>query len=78
MEINSIVQKINTFNTMEEAKAYIESLKLSKGNLLKISKTVDANVSQKDNKAKIIDWIINATIGLKLKCEAIAEIDLSR
>lgn len=78
LDANKIIEKINEFNTREEVGTYLESLKLKKSELLGIGKKLNCHVSAKDNKEKLIDWIVNGTIGSKLRIEAIKNIDLSR
>lgn len=78
MEINNLALNIEEFNTREEAQKYIEDLKLKKENLFYIGKLVNANISKKDTKQKITEKIIDATVGARLRVEAISQIDLSR
>lgn len=76
--MENIIEEIKKLNTREDVRKYITSLKLKKSELLDIGKKLKCNVNSKDNKEKLIDWIINGTIGVKLRVEAIAKIDLSR
>lgn len=78
IEINNLASNIKQFNTREEAQVYIENLKLKKESLLSIGKLVNANISKKETKQKIIEKIIDATVGARLRVEAISQIDLSR
>lgn len=78
IEINNLASNIKEFNSREETQKYIEDLKLKKDDLLAIGKVVNANISKKDNKQKIIEKIIDATVGAKLRVEAISQIDLSK
>jgi len=78
IEINDLAFNIKQFDTREKTQKYIEDLKLTKEKLLAIGKLVNANMSKKDNKKKIIEKIIDATVGAKLRLEAISKIDLSR
>ena len=78
IEINDLAFNIKHFDTREKTQKYIEDLKLTKEKLLAIGKLVNANMSKKDNKKKIIEKIIDATVGAKLRLEAISKIDLSR
>lgn len=76
--INNLVSNIKEFNSREETQKYIEDLKLKKDDLLEIGKLVNANISKKDTKQKITEKIVDATVGAKLRVEAISQIDLSR
>lgn len=78
IEFDNLVSNIEKFNKREEAQKYIESLKLRKEDLLSIGKLVNANMSKKDNKTKITEKIIDATVGARLRVEAISQIELSR
>lgn len=75
---NKIAEEIKKFNTREEVREYLVSLKLKKNELLNIGKNLNCHVNAKDNKERLIDWIVNGTIGAKLRVEAIADIDLSK
>lgn len=78
IEINNLASKIKEFNTREETQKYIEELKLKKDDLFVIGKLVNANISKKDTKTKIAEKIVDATVGARLRVEAISQIDLSR
>ena len=69
---------INKLNSREAAFTYIEELKLKKEELIEIGKLVNANVFKKDNKQRIIERIVEASVGTRLRSEAIKEIDLNR
>lgn len=78
IEISNLASSIKEFNTREETQKYIEDLKLKKDDLFSIGKLVNANMSKKDTKTKITEKIIDATVGAKLRIEAISQIDLSK
>jgi hypothetical protein len=69
----SIIEKLNT---REEAKAYIDNLKMKKEELIYLGKLVNANISSKESKAVITDKIVEATVGANLRSKAISGIDL--
>ena len=78
IKINNLISKIKEFKTREETEIYIEDLKLKKEELIELGRLVNANISKKDNKKKISEKIVDATIGTRLRVEAIGQIDLSR
>ena len=78
IKINNLISKIKEFKTREETEIYIEDLKLKKEELIELGRLVNANISKKDNKKKIAEKIVDATIGTRLRVEAIGQIDLSR
>lgn len=73
-----VTTEIENFNKREDVQAYIEDLKLKKDDLLELGKLVNANISRKDTKTKITEKIVDATVGARLRVEAISQIDLSR
>jgi hypothetical protein len=69
---------LERFNSREEAKEFIDNLKLKKEELISLGKLVNANISNKDSKQRLADKIIEATVGSKLRSEAISCINLGR
>lgn len=78
VEFNNVISDIENFNKREDVQAYIEDLKLKKDDLFELGKLVNANMSRKDTKTKITEKIVDATVGARLRVEAISQIDLSR
>ena len=53
--------------TYEEAQIYLQGLKLSKPKLVELAKSLSACIKSRDNKDQIIEKIIQATVGNRLK-----------
>lgn len=57
--------------TYEEAKSYLQGLKLNKPKLVELAKSLSACMKSRDNKDQIIEKIIQATVGNRLKMEVL-------
>ncbi|MEG0772630.1 hypothetical protein [Clostridium sp.] len=64
-------QAIINFNTRDEARAYINSSKLKKPDLIFLSKFMSVHINRSDKKEDIINNIIESVIGSRLRVEAI-------
>lgn len=75
---DTITLALHSFKSREEAYGYLENLKLKKDELIRVGELISANVNKKDNKARILEKIVESTVGARLRTEAIKSIDLSR
>lgn len=69
--IEKHTQVISSFNTREEAKAYFNSIKLKKEDLVILCKLMAVHINKSDKKEEIINKIIESVVGSKLRIEAI-------
>jgi hypothetical protein len=75
-KFDDVIFEINKINSREKAFELIENLKLKKEDLFNLGKLVNASISKKDRKDIIIERIIEATVGVRLRDEAIIAIDI--
>lgn len=66
-----IIKKLESMDSKQDGEKYLESLDLKKIQLEKILKELDSPFEKKDNMAKMISKIIEATIGFRLRSQAI-------
>lgn len=66
-----IIKKLESMDSKQDGEKYLESLDLKKIQLEKILKELDSPFEKKDNMAKLISKIIEATIGFRLRSQAI-------
>lgn len=70
-EIDDIINILNSINSRREGESFLISKKTSKSDLESIAKRMDIPLSKKDNIAKMIQKIIEGTIGYRLNSQAI-------
>ena len=68
---NEIINILNSINSRREGESFLISKKTSKSDLESIAKRMDIPLSKKDNIAKMIQKIIEGTIGYRLNSQAI-------
>lgn len=64
---------LKQFQTCEEAHTYLHELKLNKVQLVDLAKRLSICIKSRDNKEQIIEKIIQATVGNKLKMVVLGE-----
>nr|MDE6695640.1 hypothetical protein [Muribaculaceae bacterium] len=68
---SEVIQRLESMHDKEKGKVYLESLNLKKAQYEKILKELDSPFDKKDNIARLISKIIEATIGFRLRSQAI-------
>ncbi|WP_370789678.1 hypothetical protein [Bacteroides nordii] len=71
IEIDNIINILNGINSREEGESFLISKKMSRSELESIARRMDIPLSKKDNIAKIMQKIIESTIGFRLNSQAI-------
>lgn len=67
LEIKDIINKLNSFNTQEEAKEYLINQKFTVKLLKEVAKQSDIYIKSKYNKNQIIDSLVEGTVGVTIK-----------
>lgn len=75
-DINECIDRIALFSSREEAKAYLKEAKHPKAVLEEIAGQLKVHVLKNDTKDKMIDKIVEAVVGARLRSEAIRDTDL--
>ncbi|MDE7413493.1 MAG: hypothetical protein K2N05_06865 [Muribaculaceae bacterium] len=68
---SEVIKRLESMCDKEKGKVYLESLNLRKVQYEKILKELDSPFDKKDNIARLISKIIEATIGFRLRSQAI-------
>lgn len=71
VEIDYIINMLNSINSREEGLNFLTSRKLTRSNLESIARKMDIPFSKKDNITKVKQKIIEGTIGFRLNSQAI-------
>ncbi|MCL1997570.1 MAG: hypothetical protein FWG65_02250 [Turicibacter sp.] len=71
-----ICEHIETLDSREEGRKYLNSLKLKRSELIEICRFYSTGVMAKDTKATLTDKIIEMVIGAKLRSSAIYRVDV--
>ena len=66
-------EQLKLFKTCEEAKVYLYQLKLGKAQLVDLAKQLSVCIKSRDTKEQIIEKIIQATVGNRLKIVVLGE-----
>ena len=71
INFEKIYQKIAAMTSREDGFAYLKKHNYTKKNLELLAKYLDVNIKRADKSEQVIDKIIEATIGYRLRSEAI-------
>lgn len=74
--IELYINKIENYDSREEAHNFIQELNLKKVELVEIAKQLKIHLNKSDKKDIIVKKIVETTIGSKLRNDAIKNIDL--
>ena len=72
-DISSIIDKLNLKTSREDAESFLKSNDLKRSDYEIILKKLDLPFLKKDNISKLIDKIVEGTIGFKLRSQAIQD-----
>ncbi|MFX3645935.1 MAG: hypothetical protein ACE3K2_15175 [Paenibacillus sp.] len=72
------VNKLNEFNDRNGAEEFLLQKNITKNDLSKISSMLDIYVNKSDAKEKIIDKIIESTVGARIRSQAIKDTKLKK
>ena len=80
MDLVSVCEKLSSFETREEAvEFFAKNTPLTlKTSLIKLASLLSVYINKRDNKDKIIEKIIESTVGAKIRSKAIEDTDMSR
>lgn len=70
-ELSHIANKLKESEDREEAAKYIRSLKFTKDKLILLGVKLGINIAKRYNKDKIINVLVEETVGTKLKIEGL-------
>ena len=70
-DIEHLCAFLKTVETREKAKTHFEELRIDKSTLLEVAKHYNIPLMSKDSKAQLLDKIIEATVGSRLRSDAI-------
>ena len=71
VDVSAIRIRLDSCHTREEAAIVLDELALSKSSLLRLSKGLDLPSQRDDSVSKLIDRIIDSTVGFRLRSRAI-------
>jgi len=77
-EIGEITEKLDAFQSTEEAKAYLSGLNVAKPKLKSIATHYGIPVRSKDTNAQIVDSIVGNVVGSKLRFDALLTTGLNK
>ncbi len=72
------VSKLKGLETREEATMLLSQKSILKKDLIEIARTCNVHINNSDKKAKLIEKIVEATVGASLRSKAIRETDVRR
>ncbi|OIJ11109.1 hypothetical protein BKP37_17010 [Anaerobacillus alkalilacustris] len=73
-----VVAKLRYMDSREEATTILSARDILKKDLITIASTLNVHINKSDNKAKIIEKIVEATVGAQLRSKAIMETSVKR
>lgn len=76
VDLDSFFKELDSFEDREQARTLFERHSLRKADLMEIARHYSISVTPKDNNAKIVDRIIEMTVGAKLKHETLLKASL--
>ncbi len=76
-KILNICDKLNSIKSKEEAYKLLNDKSIKKDMLIDIAKHMDIHVLKSYNKAKIIDRLIESTVGLSIDRDSINNVDIN-
>jgi viroplasmin and RNaseH domain-containing protein len=68
---DEVCEKVQTFNSREEAREYLENLNYKKSQLIEIARYFKIALLSKDTKTLIIDKIVEIVVGSRLRFDAL-------
>lgn len=77
-ELQEVILKLHSMQTREEGEIFLKKNYGTKEDLLHISRAADIPVHKKDTVAEIIEKLIEATIGFRIRSAAIQGRDVQR
>ena len=78
MDINMIANKLVEFDGREEAAMYLAQTSILKADLIRLSAELDIFINKSDSKERIIEKIVEATVGVKMRSKAIQDTQLKQ
>ncbi|WP_143111707.1 hypothetical protein [Paenibacillus sp. BC26] len=72
-EVGYIVEKLLIADTREMAREYLVEQHLSKNDLIKLTVVLDIFVNKSDGKDKIMEKIVESTVGARIRSKAIKD-----
>ena len=75
-EINEHINRLTLFSSREEAQAYLKATKLTRAGLGEIASQLRVHLLKSDKKEQMINKIVEAVVGARLRSEAIRDTDL--
>lgn len=72
-ETTEMAAKLNQFSTRDEATEYLTQSMVLKSELVKLAYLLDIYINKSDGKEKIIDKIVESTVGVRVRSKAIKD-----
>jgi hypothetical protein len=76
--IEHIATELVSFETREEAEKFLTIINITKSDLVKLSALLQIYINKSDSKEKIIEKIVESTVGAQIRSKAIKETNISR
>ncbi|MCT8139144.1 hypothetical protein H1D32_16390 [Anaerobacillus sp. CMMVII] len=73
-----VFEQLREFNNREEATKLLSQKSILKKDLIEIASTFKVHINKNDTKAKLVEKIVEATVGVALRSQAIKETAVNR